>query len=165
MQPILPALSSPSLNWRTITIGALIWGVVMATSAYTAPMLRGWGSPANFMKVVLLFGVGGVIAFPIGISLANWLSKDRSCQTRVATALLGLGIGTVGVTALLYVIDYSNYYSEWHEPAFTKRWVLEVLITSIVALYQFAALGMRLFFPLGFCALFAAVAWFSRLPH
>lgn len=149
----------------TALAGAPIWAASMAASAYTSPLLRGWETQANFTRVVMLFGIGGLLAFPLGFYLARLLAKQKGLDGRLAAALLGFGIATVMVTALLYVLDYRDYYSEWHEPPFTKIWLLEVLVTAAAALYQFAALGMRLFFPLGFCALFAVAVWFTRKPH
>ncbi len=38
-------------------------------------------------------------------------------------------------------------------------------VTTAVALYQFATLGLRLYFPVGFAALFIAGLWFARQPR
>jgi len=150
---------------RNALIGAPIWAVAMAVSAYAAPVLRGWEIQANFARIVVLFGIGGFLAFPLGLYLARFLAREKGMEATLAAALLGFGLATIGVTALLYVLDYRDYYSEWHEPPFTKIWLRELVVTAAAALYQFAALGMRLFFPVGFCALFAVAVWFARIPH
>lgn len=150
---------------RIAFAGAPVWALVMAASAYTAPLLRGWETQGHYTRIIAMFGVGGLLAFPIGFYLAQYLARQSRLEARFAAALLGFALATVAMTALLYVLDYRDYYSEWHEPAFTKIWFKELLVTAAAALYQFAALGMRLFFPLGFCALFAVAVWFVRLPH
>lgn len=150
---------------RALLLGAPVWAVVMAASAYVSPLLRGWETQASFARIVVLFAVGGLIAFPLGLLLARRIGTGKSIEGRLAAGLLGFAVATVAATSLLYVIDYSDYYSEWHEPPFTKIWLVEIAVTAAAALYQFAALGMRMFFPLGFCALFVAAVWFARLPH
>ncbi|MGC4025686.1 MAG: hypothetical protein QM744_11365 [Mesorhizobium sp.] len=150
---------------RVAFAGAPFWALVIAASAYTAPLLRGWQTQEHFARIVAMFGIGGLLAFPLGFYLAKRLAKQRRPEARFAAALLGFALATVAMTALLYVLDYRDYYSEWHEPPFTKIWFKELLVTAAAALYQFAALGMRLFFPVGFCALFAVAVWFVRLPH
>lgn len=157
------AVSSQRL--RIALAGAPFWALVTATSAYTAPLLRGWETQGHYTQIVAMFGIGGLLAFPLGFYLAQRLATRSRLEARFAAALLGFALATVATTALLYVLDYRDYYSEWHEPPFTKIWFKELLVTAAAALYQFAALGMRLFFPLGFCALFAVAVWFVRLPH
>ncbi|MCO5065862.1 MAG: hypothetical protein M9924_15805 [Rhizobiaceae bacterium] len=152
-------------DWRTVLVGAPLWALLMGVSAYSAPLLRGWETEQILWRVVLLFAFGGLLAFPIGLFVARWLSGGKGTEVRIAAALVGFGAGTAIITALLYALDYREYYSEWHEEAFTRIWFKEVVFTAAAAVYQFSALGMRLYFPLGFCALFAAAAWFSRLPH
>jgi len=145
--------------------GAPIWALAMAASAYSAPLLRGWETPTHFGSLVAMFGMGGVLAFPTGLFLAKRFAKQRGPEGRFAAALLAFGLMTVATTALLYTLTQADFYSEWQEPAFTKIWLRDLLVSVAAALYQFAALGMRLFFPLGFCALFAVAVWFVRLPH
>ena len=48
-------------------------------------------------------------------------------------------------------------------PTRSRRiWFLQFTHTIAAALYQFAVLGLRLFFPFGFVALFVASFWFAR---
>ena len=48
-------------------------------------------------------------------------------------------------------------------PTRSRRiWFLQFAHTIAAALYQFAVLGLRLFFPVGFVALLVASFWFAR---
>ena len=73
-----------------------------------------------------------------------------------AAYFLGLSLATIGITAPLFAFDYRQYYSTWHEEAFTVTWMFQFVFTTAGALVQFAVLGVRLYFPLGFLALFVA---------
>ena len=75
---------------------------------------------------------------------------------------MSLAVATVAVTAGFFALQYRDYYAEWHAEAFTRIWFLQFAHTLAAALYQFAVLGLRLFFPLGFVALLVASFWFAR---
>ena len=72
---------------------------------------------------------------------------------------------TVSITGLIFAFDYRTYYSEWHADAGSIAWVFQLVFTTLAALYQFAVLGVRLLFPVGFVALFAVSLWFTRMPR
>ncbi|MGX7872558.1 hypothetical protein ACVDG5_006595 [Mesorhizobium sp. ORM6] len=44
----------------------------------------------------------------------------------------------------------------------SATWGFQLAFTMAVALYQLMVLGIRLYFPLGLIALFAASLWFAR---
>jgi hypothetical protein len=71
----------------------------------------------------------------------------------------------MAMTAALYALQYRLYYSAWHAETFSVTWALQLVFTALAALYQFAVLGVRLFLPLGFAALFAVAIWFARRPR
>ena len=142
--------------------GAVAWGIVTGASALSSLVLGQWETPAHVRTVVALFALGGALAFPFGWTLARLLSRGRGAEAAFAAAFVSLGSMTVGLTALLYAFQYRSYYAEWHAHPFTVTWVLQLVFTGLAALYQFATLGMRLYFPLGFAALFAAALWFAR---
>lgn len=90
------------------------------------------------------------------------MSRGRGTEAAFAAAFVSLAATTVAVTALLYALQYRSYYAEWHAEAFTLTWAFQFVFTGLVALYQFAVLGIRLYFPVGLTALFAAALWFAR---
>jgi hypothetical protein len=149
----------PSL--RLAMLGAAVWGFAMGASAFLTLLLDHWETPVRVRTVVLLFALGGAIAFPVGWTLAKLLSNGRRSETAFAAAFVSLGVLTIGLTALLYALQYRTYCAEWHAPPFTITWAFQFVFTGLVALYQFAVLGLRLYFPGGFIALFAAALWFA----
>jgi hypothetical protein len=147
---------------RTIFFGALLWAVTMGASALGNLFLDDWETPAKIRIVTMLFAVGAVLAFPIGLFAARLVSQGRRWEVAFAAAFVCLAIATVGMTAGLFALQYRSYYAEWHAPAFTHTWALQFVFTTLIALYQFVVLGIRLYFPVGFVALFAAGVWFAR---
>jgi hypothetical protein len=142
--------------------GAVIWGLAMGGSAVAGLLVNDWETPQKIRTVFLLFGFGGAAAFPIGLFLARLLSTARRRDTAFAAAFLSFAIATVAVTAGFFGLQYRSYYAEWHADTFTRIWFLQFAFTVAVALYQFAVLGLRLYFPVGFVALLAVSLWFAR---
>jgi hypothetical protein len=152
--------SLPSLT--TTLVGSAGWALVMAASAVIAVWRDGWETEAKFATIALLFAGGAALAFPVGVTLARFASLGRSAESRFASYFLCLSLATIGFTAAIFAWDYRQYYSTWHEEIFTVTWMFQLIFTAATALVQFAVLGVRLFFPLGFIALFAASLWFAR---
>lgn len=142
--------------------GLLLWGIAMGASALLVLVLDNWETPQKIRTVAALFALGGAIAFPFGLILARFLSYRRQCETAFAAALLSFAFATACMTGALFALDYRTYYAEWHADAFTRIWFLQFAHTFAAALYQFAVLGLRLFFPFGFAALLVASLWFAR---
>ncbi|AEH89206.1 hypothetical protein [Mesorhizobium opportunistum] len=165
-----PHAASPGPNyvrralpgWRTAFLGALVWAVMMGGSALLNLLLDDWETPEKIRTVSLLFAMGGTLAFPFGLFAAQLLSLGRRREVAFAAAFVCLAAATIGLTGGLYALQYRSYYAEWHAPALTHTWALQLVFTTLIAFYQFVVLGIRLYFPLGFIALFAASAWFAR---
>ncbi|BCG88823.1 hypothetical protein MesoLj113c_49330 [Mesorhizobium sp. 113-3-9] len=148
---------------RTALLGALLWAATMGASALVnLSLLDSWVTPDKIRTVSLLFAGGGALAFPIGLFAARLVSLGRGWEVAFAAAMVCLAAVTIGLTAGLYALQYRSYYAEWHAPVFTLTWGFQFAFTMAVALYQFVVLGIRLYFPLGFIALFAASLWFAR---
>ena len=147
---------------RTTLFGALLWAVTMGASALINLLLDHWVTPDKIRTVSLLFTGGGALAFPVGLFSARLVSLGRGWEVAFASALVCLAAATIGLTAGLYALQYRSYYAEWHAPAFTLEWGFQLVFTMAVALYQFVVLGIRLYVPLGFVALFAAGLWFAQ---
>ncbi|RUT94918.1 hypothetical protein EOD23_33605 [Mesorhizobium sp. USDA-HM6] len=143
-------------------IGALLWGMAMGASAFSNLLLYNWQTSDRIRLVVFLYFIGGALAFPVGLTLARLVSRDRHWETALAAAFVCLLATTLAFTGGLFALQYRSYYAEWHAPAFTLTWAFELVFTALTALYQFVVLGVRLYFPLGFAALAAASIWFAR---
>jgi hypothetical protein len=140
----------------------LLWGIAMGASALLMLVLENWETPQKIRTVTALFALGGAAAFPLGLILARFLSYRRRRETAFAAAFLSFAFATVCITAGLFALQYRDYYAQWHADTFTRIWLLQFAYTIAAALYQFAVLGLRLFFPLGFGALLVASLWFAR---
>ena len=149
-------------GWRATLFGSLLWGATMGASALINLLLDNWVTPEKIRTVSLLFAGGGALAFPIGLFAARLVSLGRGREVAFAAAMVCLAAATIGLTTGLYALQYRSYYAEWHAPVFTLTWGFQLAFTMAVASYQFVVLGIRLYFPLGFIALFAASLWFAQ---
>jgi hypothetical protein len=146
----------------TVFLAAALWGLAMALSAMLAIRQVGWSPSNRQAAVVAIFGIGGAISYVPAALLARFAALGRPWNVRFAASLCALGIVTLGLTALLYATLYRFYYSQWHAETLTLRWAFELIFTTAGALYQFAVLGLRMYFPLGFAALAGFALWWAR---
>ena len=142
--------------------GAIAWGTAMGASALLVLALDQWETPQKIRMIVAVFAAGGLLGFPFGLILARFLSYRRGADTAFAAAFLSIAAATVCATAGIFALDYRAYYAEWHEDPLTRIWFFQFAFTVAAAFYQFAALGLRLYFPIGFVALLAVSIWFAR---
>lgn len=158
----LPASKASRRNTLGVLLAAsLIWGALMALSAVAGLLYREWESTYLIARVAALFFVSGVVAFVPAACIARRLGRNLVTERRFALSFLLLASATIGATALAYAVQYRLYYSEWHDDPFTIRWLFEVGFTTAAALYQFAAMGMSLFLPIGLIALLGASLLFA----
>ncbi len=150
--------------WHVL-IGSAVWAVLMGASAAFSLWLRDWQTASLMGSVIVLFAVGGATAFAPGLYATRLLGLGRGRETAFAAAFLSLSVVTIGVTALAFALYYRSYYAQWHADTFSVTWTFQLVFTTAGAIAQFAALGVRMYFPLGLLALFAFSAWFSgRFP-
>lgn len=167
-----PGRTGPAARLRaalpgpTVAIGgSLAWAVLMGTSAALGLWLRAWETQDRIVAVVALFAAGGALGFVPGLFLARLVAAGKPRGAAFAAVFLGLALATIGLTAAIYALVYRSYYAAWHADAFTVTWAFQQVFTTLGALGQFAVLGLRLYFPVGFAALVAAALLFSRPPR
>ena len=148
-------------GWRLALAGSAAWAAAMAGSAAARLVYDGWASVDRVVLIVVLFALGGLLAFAPALWLARLVSPARS-QGAFAAMFLALATMTIAATAFLFAMQYRLYFAEWHEPAFTITWMFQFAFTSAAAVYQFLVLGLPLFFPLGLLALLGAALWHAR---
>lgn len=148
-------------GWRLALVGSTAWAVCMAASAAVSLWLDDRFGAPSLPAIVTLFAIGGFVAFTPAMTIAGLFGSKRR-ETRFAAIFLALTIMTVGITALLYALHFRFYFAQWHADPFTVQWAFEFGFTVAAALYQFAVLGLRLYFPLGLAALFAVSLWFAN---
>ena len=155
------ALRGALPGWRLAIAGSLIWSAAMAASAVISLWMGARASSPGTIQLVVLFAFGALVAFVPAVTLAR-LFRARPFEVRFASSFIALTIVTVGATALLFALYFRLYFSQWHGDAFTVLWFFQLAFTVAAAIYQFAVLGLRLYFPFGLIALFAASAWLAN---
>ncbi len=113
-------LAGAAAAFSDSSLARLLWGLAMGGSALVPLVLAEWETPDSIRSVVVLFALGGAIAFPFGLFLARFLSTAGRRETAFAAMLLSLAIATIAVTAGLFALHYRSYYAEWHAEAFSS---------------------------------------------
>jgi hypothetical protein len=102
-------------------------------------------------SIITTYFFGAVIAFLVCAFIirlsVGWL-KARSRPMRIILVIILLAGATIGITALIYALDYRAFYAKWHSEAFSRIWFFEQAFTILGAFYQFAVLGIRFYLPL-----------------
>jgi len=148
-------------SYPALVAGAFLWALLMGASAWVGLVRGGWQTVEAIGAVAVVFAAGGLLAFPLAVVAAT-LTGARRAETRFAAAFVALTVLSSALAAAIYANQYRLYYSEWHGEPFSRLWAYQIVFTTLAAIYQFLAVGMRLYFPLGFVALFAASLWFAR---
>jgi hypothetical protein len=137
---------------------------MMAFSASLAIYLRNGLQTDSALDLVLLYFLGGLLAWPSSVSLARFCGHGAPIETRFAAYVLWLSVGTMAMTAFLFALDYRIFYSRWHAPFGSMIWMFQFAYTGASAVYQFAVLGSRLFLPLGLLFVLATSSYLARRP-
>jgi hypothetical protein len=148
-----------------ILVGAPVWGVLMAVSAFVALASRDGESTFQITKILLLFFLGGLLAWPFALFAGRFCALGRSVETRFAAYFLCFTVLTIAATTFLFAMDYRLFFQQWHAPFGTRIWMYQFIYTSAAASYQFVVMGVRLYLPFGLAALVAASLWLAGRPH
>lgn len=150
---------------RTLEMAAAaaIWPVAMAILAALHVLRSEEAFTPRALALIFIFGLGGLSGALTAWPLALWIADRRKAATaRFAVLFLLLGLGTAGMTALLYFLQFRLYYAAFHQTPFSRDWVLETLVTGANAAYLFAIDGIRILLPAGLPLLVAAALVFVR---
>lgn len=147
-----------------VAIGACLWAAAMAASAAASlTWQRDWALDGQARLLIGFFAGGGLLAYPTALMLLNrFLPHSWQPTRRFAAAFILLGAATVGLTALLFALQFRTYYAQWHDEPGTKRFLFETVFTILSACYQFLVLGLRIYIPFGLAALVAASIAFAQ---
>lgn len=157
------ARSVPSLP--LLLFGAPLWSASMTLSAWFALWLRERDATFHLAELLWVFGAGALLAWPPALFLARFAAIGRRVETRFAAYLFFLSLGTIGMTALLFALDYREFYAQWHAPIGTTTWLFQFAFTTLIAFYQFLVMGLRLYLPVGGVILFAVCLWLASDRH
>lgn len=153
----------PSLT-QALT-GAFFWGALMGLNMLVFLWARGWQTLPQVLVLASIFALGGALAFPVGHTLQALVARRSGPETRFAAAFVCFALATIGITAALYALQYRAYYAQWHGDPLSVRWILHFIFTTAGAVYQFAVIGLRAYFPWGLAALFALSCIYAARPR
>ena len=162
---MLQRLKASPPAWTVAIAGTIAWAIVLAASAATWLVLNDRIETSQWQAILMIFGLGGALSFVPGIVAARMVAPRGNERQRFAAALLCLGISSVLGVAFVFSMQYRLYYAQWHEPFPTVPWFFQLAFTGANAVYQFAVLGTRMFFPLALVALFAVSLRHARQPR
>ncbi|MBN7776993.1 hypothetical protein JYP49_06980 [Nitratireductor aquimarinus] len=165
MRPALAAIRRALPAPATALLGALLWGALMGLNAFAFFWQSEWQTAPRVTALTVIFALGGVLAFPLGHTLQALIARHGRPEQRFAAAFLAFALCTLCITAALYALEYRAYYAQWHGPILSLRWAFEFVFTIAGALYQFAVLGLRIYFPWGLAALFALSLAYAVKPR
>ncbi|MFC5583642.1 hypothetical protein ACFPOD_00825 [Nitratireductor kimnyeongensis] len=155
------ALPSPA---RALT-GALFWGALMGVNMLAFLCARGWQTLPQVAALTSIFALGAALAFPVGHTFQALLARKSGPEVRFAAAFVSFALTTICITAALYALQYRAYYAQWHGDPLSVRWILQFVFTTAGAVYQFAVIGLRVYFPWGLAALFALSYIYAAKPR
>jgi len=155
MRPFLAALRQALPPPVTALSGTVLWGALMGFNALVFFWRLEWPTGPRVVTLTAIFALGGALAFPLGHTLQALLVRNTRSETRFAAAFIAFTLATLGFTAAIYAIQYRAYYAQWHGSFLSPEWAIQFVFTTAGALYQFAVLGLRVYFPWGLAALFA----------
>lgn len=141
---------------------APVWALAMPLCALASLFMAGRAGTGHTVSVLILFSIGGLLAFPTSVFLSQAIVGDRRAETRFACVFLCLTLVTIGMTAFLFAMQYRLFFSRWHAPFATRIWFYQFAFTSAGAVYQFIVMGIRLYMPVGLPALLGMSLWLTR---
>lgn len=145
-----------------LLLGTPAWAVAMAASAAVWLALGDRLSTSRTGAILLVFAVGGALAFPAALYVTRLVAPPGHRERRFAAAFAAFGLCSVLGVAFVFSMQYRIYYAQWHEPFPSVVWAFQFVFTGAAAVYQFAVLGARMFFPAGLIALFLVSLWQAR---
>ncbi|MFC6487632.1 hypothetical protein, partial [Nitratireductor sp. GCM10026969] len=119
---------------------------------------------ARAAAVAERFALGALIAFPAALFFARPAARGGGRFRRFLIFLLLLGFATLGATGLVFALQSVLDAASWHGHSvhLVGIWLF---YTVLVGLYEFAVIGVRLYFPYGLAALLAFSLWFALRPR
>lgn len=145
-----------------ILFGAFAWGVCSAASAAAGLYVRNRLETDHTADIVTLFFAGGFFGWVLALTALRFLAASTSGPLRFVAACLAIPFFTLAAAAALFAFEYRVFYAQWHAPALSRIWFFQQLFTSLGAVYQFAILGLGLYFPFAVVPVLAAGAILCR---
>ncbi|MBO9656743.1 hypothetical protein QD336_21935 [Rhizobium sp. BR 250] len=143
-------------------LASFIWASCSAATALLGLYLRNRLETDHAAEIIALFFCGGLLGWPLAMAALRLLPASSALPLRFAASCAAIAIFTIAVAAAFFAFQYRIFYAQWHAPAFSRIWFFQQLFTSLGAIYQFAILGLGLYFPFAVLPLLPAGAILCR---
>ena len=141
-------------------LAALGIAASLAVIVAAQTLALGWRDPRQIGGLVALLSGAALPCTFAGSWLADWIAPAET--RRVAVWMLLVGGGTMGLGALIYALIYRAGYAQWHDPIFTRGWLVQAVFTMAGAFYYWAVLAVRLIMPWAIVPLALGALAFAR---
>ena len=148
-------------------IVVLCWPLICAASALLTSSIRRFETFSAAWPLISLHALGGLVGIVSWtIVYRLWISRSRRFVTRFVLSFTALAAFTIIACAGLFALTLWGYFSQWHEPLFSRIGMFQFVGTTVSALYQYAVLGARNLIPVAMPAgLLVAVLAARRPAH
>ncbi|UXT49135.1 hypothetical protein FY136_07740 [Agrobacterium tumefaciens] len=146
-------------------LASFVWALCSAAVATLGLYLRNRLETDHADEIAALFFLGGLIGWPLATGALRFLPASTALPLRFAASCLAVTFFTLAAAAALFALQYRMFYAQWHAPALSRIWFFQQLFTSLGAVYQFAILGLGLYFPFAAIPLALAGAVLCRRRH
>jgi hypothetical protein len=142
-------------------MGALTWAALVPVSLLAGGAWQRGDLHPEWLRLCLMSAMASAIALPLAL-WALRIFPHKGGTRGFALAFLVVAILTLGLSALLFALDFWLYFSQWHAETFSKIWFLQFIFTFASAVYQFMVSGLRMHVPFGVLLLFPAAFFLAR---
>ena len=162
MKETLKQLARAASNWPRQLSFAVIWCAIVSGGVGINLHAQHWPLDSNFINLLWPFVTASLLAGYLSLLFAQGFVKNKPTMSRFAFFFAALCILTVGLTALIFAVQYRLSFPQWSAPIFSFEWLKRTFFTTMSAAYLFSVVGFRLLMPWGLIALFIASVGFSR---
>ncbi len=145
-----------------IAIASLVSGLGTLGSAWAGLAAQGWTDQDKLVAALWPYGLGGALGGAAAGFAVRYLLGADSTGRRFALALAVHAVIGIGMTMLLFALQYRLYFAQWHSDAFTLTWVFQTVFTTIGSFYLFFSTGLVLLVPWAILCWIAMAAMLAR---
>ncbi len=129
---------------------SMCWAVAVTALIYIQTIGLRDALTARALSVIVITFAGSFIASLLSFAAAKLLTLRRPQKSaRFAAMFICLAVGTCGVTALLFLLQFRLYYAQWHSDQLSSHMLREILFTAASSTYIYAVLITRQLLPWG----------------
>ncbi len=152
----------PHISYKMQFLFALVWALALSLIVFWHFINRAWAMDSALVYAIVPYFVGALGGGILSLKLATTLVWNKIESVRFSFIFSALLILTLGLTSLIFVVQYLIYFSQWHADIGTSLRLHQTIFTGLGALYLMAITGLRPLLPWGVVLLILASLCFSR---